>query len=286
MTVTASNIGAGDAIQADNAQFPDDLSVDDDSQAHHCLRRRDVEPGFISVIGLGGGATGNGTLEVDPGGGFGAEALIIGDNTSGNGVVTVNGATDFTVVTPEGIGVGDGAVTIGNLGTGDLSVTNTPAFFTESGVLGLMVGASGTLSLDSSTWGGGDLTHRRAAGTGLVTVGAGGEVALDNIVVGSAHSGHGDLTVTGADFNADFLTVGGDGTGSASFGVKSTAMFGTVTVGASADAVTLALDGSTWNSDSLTIAFAGAGASPPPARAKMSRSVTPCWVPSKTWLAT
>src|SRR6185437_9973756 len=132
------------------------------------------------------------------------------------GVVTANGALEFDIVHDSTVGTG--RLTIGYSGTGSLAITNTAAVFTESAVLGLNQGAVGSLSLDGSTWGGGGVTLG-AAGAGHMTIGPGATVALFDMIVGSAQTGSGDLLVTGANnFMVDLLTIGADGTGTATFG--------------------------------------------------------------------
>ena len=203
------------------------------------------------------GVSGTAIVEVDPGGLFTSEDLIIGDSTADIGDVTVNGALEFDIVHDSTVGTGQ--LTIGYAGTGSLEITNTAAVFTESAVLGLNKGAVGSLSLDSSIWGGGGVTLG-AAGTGHMTIGVGASVALTDIVVGSAQTATGDLVVNGASFGVDFLTIGMDGTGTASFGADSIGTFATVTVGENAGAIAdLTMDGSTWNTGSLTIGLTGTG---------------------------
>jgi collagen type I/II/III/V/XI/XXIV/XXVII alpha len=259
VTIASGHIGAGDVDAANNAGFPDDLVVDDDSKLVIASGAGMDNDGTVSVIGLGAGASGDGTLEVDPGGGFSAEGLIIGDSKDGNGLVTVNGATGFFVAAPFGGGSGDGELTIGELGTGSLDVTSTAAFFSTTAVLGLDQGAVGDLTVDGSTWGGSDLTIG-SAGVGRATIGSGAVVALIDVVIGSAAGGSGSLAVDDASFSADFLTVGAQGTATATFGANSTGTLTAVTVGASAGAIaTLTMDGATWNTGSLTIGLAADG---------------------------
>jgi hypothetical protein len=266
-TVTFTNNGTGSGrfeagafLAANNAEFPDDLVVDGESKVIIASGAGMQNQGSVSVIGLGNdlfGGSGAGTLEVDSGGLFTGDALIIGDGTAGNGLVTVNGALEFVISAPE---IGDGQVTIGQAGVGTLDISATPVVFTQGAVLGLNQGAVGIMSLDSSTWGGGDVTVG-AAGTGHMTIGAGATVALHNFVVGAAQTGSGDLTVTGANsFSTDFLTIGASGTGTATFDTGSTGTFAAVTVGESAGAIAnLTMDGSTWNTGSLTIGLTGTG---------------------------
>ena len=227
-TVTFTNTGtgthryvAGASQAANNADFPDDLVVDNSSKVIIASGAGVQNDGSVSVIGLGNdlfGGTGDGTMEVDPGGLFTGNALIIGDGTVGNGLVSVNGAQEFVIAAPE---IGDGRVTIGNGGVGTLDISATPVVFTTGAILGLNQGAVGTMALDSSTWGGGDATLG-AAGVGHMTIGAGASVALVSLILGSAPTGSGDLTVTGVNsFMVDDLTIGVAGTGTATFGAGS-----------------------------------------------------------------
>jgi T5SS/PEP-CTERM-associated repeat protein len=259
VTLTGGRFEAGAFIASDNADFPDDLVVDDGSKLVVASGAGLQNQGTVDVIGLGAdllGGSGNGTLDVESGGIYEAEALIIGDGTAGNGLVTINDAAIFTVI---GSGSGNGQLTIGYAGTGSLEITNTAAVFTQSAVLGLNQGAVGSMSIGSPDWGGGGVTLG-AAGTGHMTIVAGSTVALLDIVVGAAQTGSGDLLVNGASFGVDFLTIGMDGTGTATFEADSIGTFATVTVGDNADAVSnLTLDGATWNTATLTIGLTGTG---------------------------
>jgi hypothetical protein len=261
VTLTGDRYQAGASDAANNADFPDDLVVDDGSKLVIASGAGLQNQGSVDVIGLGNdiaGPAGSGSLEIDPGGLYTTNALIIGDGTAGVGTVTINGALEFDVASSNGIG--DGAVTIGNLGTGSLDLTGTPNVFTQSVTLGVNQGAVGVMSLDSSMWGGGNTTLG-AAGVGRMTIGAGASVALYSLVLGSAPTGSGDLTVTGANsFGVDFLTVGQAGTGTATFGAGSTGTFAAVIVGDSVGAIAdMTLDGATWNTGSLVIGFFGTG---------------------------
>ncbi len=261
VTLTGDRYEAG-AFQAENnADFPDDLVVDGDSKLIIAGGAGLQNQGVVDVVGLGNdlfGSAGVGSLEVDPGALYTTNALIIGDSTAGVGTVTINDALEFDVVS--GSGIGDGAVTIGNAGTGVLDITGTPNVFTTSTTLGVNQGAVGAMSLDSSTWGGGNNTLG-VAGVGHMTIGAGANVALFSLVLGSAQSGSGDLTVTGANrFGVDFLTIGAAGTGTATFGAGSTGTFAAVVVGDSVGAIAnMTMDGATWNASTLTIGVTGTG---------------------------
>lgn len=260
VTLTDGRFRAGAFLPENNAGFPDDLTVEEGSKLIIASGAGMQNAGTVSVIGIGAGllgVSGTAVMEVDPGGLFTAEDLIIGDSTADIGVVTVNGASEFDIVHDSTVGTGQ--LTIGYAGTGSLEITNTAAVFTESAVLGLNQGAVGSLSLDSSIWGGGGVTLG-AAGTGHMTIGASATLALTDVVIGSAKTGSGDLLVNGASFGVDFLTIGLDGTGTATFGANSIGTFATVTVGENADAeANLTLDGSTWNTGSLTIGLIGTG---------------------------
>ena len=222
--------------------------------------------GSVTEVGLSP-TTGTATVEVDSGAVFTADALIIGDSKDDAGLVTVNGAAEFSV--SAGVSIGNGQLTVGDLSTGGLEISGTPLFVTQDGVLGLNQGATGSLSLDSSTWGGGNSTLG-AAGVGHMTIGAGATVAmLLGMVVGSAQGASGDLSVVGSNsFMVDFLTIGAAGTGTATFGAGSNGTFVAVTVGDSVGAIAdMTMDGATWTTSTLTIggatgtghATAGAG---------------------------
>jgi hypothetical protein len=260
VTLTDNRFRAGAFLPENNAGFPDDLTVEEGSKLIIASGAGMQNSGTVSVIGIGAGllgVSGTAIMEVDPGGLFTAEDLIIGDSTDDVGVVTADGALEFDIVHDSTVGAG--RLTVGYSGTGSLKITNTAAFFTESAVLGLNQGAVGSLSLASSTWGAGGVTLG-AAGTGHMTIAAGATVALYSLIIGAAQTGSGDLLVNGASFGVDFLTIGMDGTGTATFGANSIGTFATVTVGDNATAISnLTLDGATWNTSTLTIGLNGAG---------------------------
>jgi hypothetical protein len=135
---------SNDIIAANNADFPDDLVVKNSSKVIIASGAGMQNQGSVSVIGLGNdlfGGTGDGTMEVDPGGLFTGDALIIGDGTAANGLVAIDGALEFVIAAPE---TGDGFVTIGQTGTGTLDITGTPNVFTKGAILGLNQGSVGT----------------------------------------------------------------------------------------------------------------------------------------------
>jgi Hint domain len=266
VTLTDTFISGVTLAGQDPSSF--DLAVDDGAKLIVAGGARLQNEGKTSVVGIGSGilgASGTATVEVDPGGIFMADALVVGDITDDIGLVTVNGAGEFLVAAGASIAggpvpIGDGAATIGNSGTGSLDISGTPVVFMQSVTLGVNQGAVGSMSLDSSTWGEANVTLG-AAGTGHMTIGAGATAALFSLILGSAQTGSGDLTVTGANtFMVDFLTVGQAGTGTAAFGAGSTGTFAAVIVGDSVGAVAnMTMDGATWNASTLVIGFFGTG---------------------------
>lgn len=260
LILTDGRVNGGE-IQSGQTASPFDLSVEDGSKLIIQSGAGMQNGGSVSVVGIGAGlgsTSGTATMEVQSGGLFTGDALIIGDSTEDAGAVTVSGGLEFVIAA--GVSFGNGELTVGNMGTGSLDISATPVVFTQGAVLGLNQGAAGTMSIDSSTWGGGDVTVG-AAGIGHMTVGAGAVVALHNFVVGAAQTGSGDLTVTGANsFSTDFLTIGASGTGTAAFELASTGTFAAVTVGENTGAVAnMTLDGASWQTASMIIGASGTG---------------------------
>lgn len=161
------------------------------------------------------GESGNGALTVSNGGavnasnGFNSDfALLIGDQASGTGNVTVTGAN--STLTIGNVTSGDGAAVVGGIGTGYLTVSNGGKVYLdgsisegaslvgESLVIGDNVDSNGTVTVDG--W------HSALNAIGGVVVGNDG--------TGSLTVSNGGRVSLGADENGDALSIGESGGGS------------------------------------------------------------------------
>jgi collagen type I alpha len=186
VTVTSGNIGVGNLTQNTS---PFGLLIDSGGRLTIAAGAAMSNDTITDVIGL----SGTGSLEVDPGGGFGTDNLIIGDSAGGSGDVTVNGALAFDVIQ---------GLTIGQQGTGRLDIESGSSMFASTVIVGLNEGAAGDLNLDDTIWGGGALTIG-AAGGGHVAIGHGSTVLLSSMIIGA----NGELDVTGSAGVAGIMSV-------------------------------------------------------------------------------
>ncbi len=205
--------------------------------------------GSFDAIGL----TTGGSLEVQSGAGFDDLGMIVGIDEGSSGTVTVDAAFGFEVA-QSAPGAADGVLIIGDSGDGSVDISDTPAFFSATAILGQNAGSTGNLSLSNSIWGGSDLTVGQS-GTGNATIEAGSTVALLNVVVGAvdgsdsidisggsqfgsdfailgeAAAATGDVTLNDSTWNGATLTVGLDGTGNATIDAGSTVSFADLIIG-------------------------------------------------------
>jgi collagen type I alpha len=182
----SGNVSVGALIQNTS---PFGLLIDSGGQLTIAAGAGMTNNTITDVIGL----SGTGSLEVDQGGGFGTDNLIIGDSSGGSGDVAVSGALAFDIFQ---------ALTIGQMGAGSLEIVSGSTMFASTVIVGLNEGAVGTMNMDDSTWGGGALTIG-AAGDGHVTIGHGSTVLLSSMIIGA----NGELDVTGSAGVAGTMSV-------------------------------------------------------------------------------
>ena len=225
-TVTFSSGNYGFGIDNQGGMIIDDNAVVIIASSGTLANR-----GSIDAISL----TTGGSLDVQSGAGFDDLGMIVGIEEGSSGTVTVDAAFGFEVV-QSAPGAADGVLIIGDSGDGSVDISDTPAFFSATAILGQNAGATGNLTLSNSTWSGSDLTVG-LSGTGNATIEAGSTVALLNVVVGAV-DGSDSLDISGgSQFTGDFTILGEDG-------------------GATGD---VTLNDSTWNGTTLTVGLDGTG---------------------------
>ena len=172
------------------------------------------------------GEAGNGSLTVSSGGalvtgsdGSGLSGSI-GTQSTGNGIVTVQGG-DWTA---------NGTLQVGAAGTGTLQLLQAGTVESGSAVIGASPGSKGSVSVSGagSVWAvSGNLTVG-SNGAGSLGISNAGQVKDVNAVIGDKAGSSGVVTVTGLGStwqNSGILTVGGDGAASLTIDT------GTVTAG-------------------------------------------------------
>ena len=231
--------------------------------------------GSFDAIGL----TTGGSLEVQAGAGFDDLGMILGIDEGSSGTVTVDAAFGFEVV-QSAPGAADGVLIIGDLGDGSVDISDTPISGSATTVLGQNAGSTGTLTLSNSTWGGSDMTVGQS-GTGNATIETGSTVALVNVVVGAVDGSDSPISLAAASlpaispswaktlqlpatsrsmtstWNGATLTVGLDGTGTATIDAGSTVFFADVVVGQNGPDGTGSIDVSGSSTLTTTTAILG-----------------------------
>jgi outer membrane autotransporter protein len=159
-----------------------------------------------------------------------------------------------------------GSLTVGNAGTGVLTVSNGGMVSSSVGYLGWLAGANGTVTVSGvgSTWGMASMIVGEN-GTGTLTVQGGGAVSSSNSSVGGSSGGSGTVTVTGTGSrwtNSADLSVGQLDTGTLTVsngGTVSNAngFLGSLSNGAGTAMVTGT--GSTWTNLNLMVGRVGTG---------------------------
>ena len=144
--------------------------------------------GSLDIIGL----TGNGSLEIQAGGGFDDLGMIVGADADAHGEVTVDAAFGF-IIAQSDAGATDGVLVVGQDGDGTIDVTDTTGFSSATAIVGENDGSNGEVDLNNAIWAGNNLTIG-PNGNGTVNVGSGSEVVFTNVTVGP----NGLLDATGA----------------------------------------------------------------------------------------
>ncbi|WP_188945551.1 beta strand repeat-containing protein, partial [Polymorphobacter multimanifer] len=246
LTQDASINVAGAASIANNITGAFNLALDGGELAlsgNNSFQTLDINSGFVvlgSNTAFGLGAV---QLSVDGGLRAGAEGLVIANG------ISINGANDQVTIDTNGFTLTfDGAIS--GAGAMDKAQAGTLVLSGNNSFARLSLG-EGAVRLGSNT----------AAGSGAITLEAGGDAAIeagvDGLVVGNAIVTDGALTV---DSGAGTFTLGGEisGTGSIGKAGAGTLILGTPTLssgGTTLDAGTLQIgDNDAIGSGSLTIA--------------------------------
>ncbi len=209
------------------------------------------------------GSAGTGTLTVNDNGRIDGAIFIVGNSSGVAGTATITGpnaAADFS-----------GTTTVGNAGTGSVTVTNGGTLTsTSTATLGSSLGADGTVAVSGvgSSWTIGSTATIGSAGDGTLTVSAGGLVsATGGVVLGSAATGFGTATVTGAGSRWNLSaaqTIGSSGLGvmtvSSGGQVVSTSSANLGSGAGSQGRATVTGAGSQWTTgSSITVGSSGTG---------------------------
>ena len=189
--------------------------------------------GTVTVTGIGSswtmgftliiGNSGDGALTISSGGLVDTpNTVVLGSSATGFGTATVTGANSRWSLLS--------AQTIGSSGLGVMTVSSggqVASIALAGAVLGGNAGGEGrvTVAGAGSQWTLNNSITVGSAGTGDLTVSAGGEVSAVGVVLASQASGFGVVTVTGAGSKltsvGDNLTVGGNGGGGGTLNVAS-----------------------------------------------------------------
>ena len=159
------------------------------------------------------GNEGTGTLEVLDGGYVDTLRVVIGDGVGSQGTVTVSGSGSIL----EG---SDGALVVGNEGSGALTIENGADVGAGRAVIGDHAGSQGTVTVSGSgsilTTDGTDNEVRVGnEGTGTLEVLDGGYFRTLRVVIGDGVGSQGTVTVSGSDsiLDGNALVVGNEGSG-------------------------------------------------------------------------
>ncbi|MFS9380609.1 autotransporter outer membrane beta-barrel domain-containing protein [Citrobacter sp. ANG330] len=143
------------------------------------------------------GDAGTGSLNINAGGTVNTDSFAVGVSAGGEGTVLVDGA-DAVLNT----GVASGPIwAVGYRGTGDVQVSNGGLMTSKGGSLGQFAGSHGSVIVSSDgqwTIDGSTLSPLIVgdAGTGTLTITAGGSVTADDITAGAQAGGTGVINVS------------------------------------------------------------------------------------------
>jgi T5SS/PEP-CTERM-associated repeat protein len=228
--------------------------------------------GVVTVNGAGStwnhsdllaiGVQGTGTLNIQAGGAVTNTVGIIGEIAGGNGTVIVDGTGGVATWT------NSSTLTVGQFGTGALTIQAGGAVSNTTGTIGRIMGSSGTVTVTGtgSMWTNSADLKVGDSGGGTLNILLGGTVSNTGAIVGVNTGAVGAVTVNGMGStwtNSSDLIVGqaGDGTLTIQAGGAVSNVQGSV--GSAIGGVgTATVDGtdSTWtNSGSLTIGGVGSG---------------------------
>jgi hypothetical protein len=168
------------------------MLIDEDSELIISSSATMANQGSLDIIGaFGVGGSANGTLSVQPGGGFDDFGMILGADAGAHGEVIIDAAFAFEV-NQSGSHPGDGVLVIGEDGDGTVDITDTPVTGSAFTIIGKNDGSNGELDLNNSSLGGSTMTIG-PAGTGVVNIGAGSVMLEQSTTIGP----NGTLNVTG-----------------------------------------------------------------------------------------
>ncbi|CUU19012.1 Bll7882 protein CDS [Bradyrhizobium sp.] len=220
------------------------------------------------------GYYGTGTLTIQNGGTVSNTNIgLIGSNTGSTGTVTVDGVGSSWT--------NSGDLSVGNSGTGTLTIRNGGTVSSVTGVLGHNVGSTGTVTVDGagSSWTNSGLVVG-GSGTGTLAIRNGGKVSNVTGVLGFNAGSTGAATVDGVGSawtnsgslfvgysGAGTLTIQNGGTVSNNYGFLGYYSTGTVTVDGAGSSWTNSGDlwvggsgiGKLTNSGSLFVGYSGTG---------------------------
>jgi len=234
---------------------------------------QDVELNTVTtnptVINVPGAAAQNLTIGVDSVG----QLAIMGGGTVTNGgfalIGQVAGSQGMVTVTgPGSTWTSNDYLSVGEGGTGHLTIANGGAVTAFEGSVGYAAGSQGTVIVTGpgSTWTNSNELWVGQSGTGHLTIANGGAVTAYQGYVGFDPGAQGTVTVTGPGstwINSDALTVGGSGHGQLTVADGGTVSSSDGLLGAFADSrgmATVTGPGSTWtNSTALLVGLYGNG---------------------------
>ncbi|MFG1359665.1 autotransporter domain-containing protein [Xanthobacter pseudotagetidis] len=209
------------------------------------------------------GGTGTGTLNVQDGATVRAGDAFIGNEAGSIGTVTVAGAASLFEVP-------DGALAVGNLGTGTLTVEGGATAKSDTAVIGVAGASVGTVTVTGagSSWQIGDsnffLIGFDDTAKGTLNIEAGGKVTSSYAILGAGAGTAGTVTVTGAgsswEVDQSLIAVGLDGTGTLTVADGATVTAAAIGLGSGASGSgTLNLSGTDGARGVLAVQGVGAG---------------------------
>jgi collagen type I/II/III/V/XI/XXIV/XXVII alpha len=180
-----------------------------------------------------GAVDGSDSLDISGGSQFSGDFTILGEDAAATGDVTVDDSTwDGATLTVGLDGSGTATIDTGSTvsfadlvvgqngpeGSGSIDVSGSSTLMTATAILGESAEASGSVTLNESTWNGTSLTVGQG-GTGNATIETGSTVTFSDIVVGpdgeldATGAGGSPGTVIASTFTLEFgtLDVTGDG---------------------------------------------------------------------------
>ena len=177
---------------------------------------------WLSSFGLAVGFSGTGTLDITDGGFVSSLNGHIGSSPGSLGTVTVSGPGSRWLSTT----TADFDFNVGRDGTGILDIKGGGAVESTSAIIGFHTGSVGTATVEGagSTWtNNGPSLIVGFAGTGALTILAGGAVTNGNGFIGSAGAAVGNVTVNG--FGSTWTNSGEVRVGSAALNITAVARF-------------------------------------------------------------